>query len=119
MPDNDKKDSQEKEDFVSRMGEMISYFMDVRGMPDTDCHSLSAAVQSQINEYLAEKVEEVQQEIRKEFKGETIYIKQGYRGTPHAEAIAAEFTGKNMDEIMERYGVSRCTVYRCVNRGGQ
>lgn len=95
------KKKETTEDFVDRLGEMIIYFMDIRGNHERDCQALAEAVKN---------------EIRKEFKGERVSIRQPYKGTPHADKIATEYNGSNMDEIRERYGVSRSTVYRCLNR---
>jgi len=98
MPDNKKHTT---DDFVSRVGEMITYFMDIRGNTESDCHALAEAVKN---------------EIRQEFAGERVSIRKQYNCTPYADKIAAEYNGNNMDEIRERYGVSRSTVYRCLKR---
>ena len=120
-----------EEDFVTRLGEisreywdkeehsttvacMVATFLSLRGVPESDYKALSSAVRVVTDEAIEKQINSVDYKIRSEFKGETIYIKKQCLGTPHAEAIAAEYTGKNMAEIRERYGVSRSTVYRCV-----
>lgn len=34
------------------------------------------------------------------------------------EAIRREFNGQNLRELMRKYGVHKCTIYRAVKRGG-
>ena len=83
-------------DFVEEVGEMISYFTSLRGLPDADGIALAAAVTNW---------------IRENYKGERVRIKKVLTGCQRAR-IKAEFNGTNLAEIMERYGVSRSTVYR-------
>lgn len=85
-------------DFVDQVGEMIVYFTRVRGMSDDDGCGLADAVTS---------------EIRAHFSGERVSIRKSAISRRQLAAnIRRDFNGTNLDEIMERYRVSRSTVYR-------
>jgi len=88
-------------DFVDSIGEMISYFMEIKGNTAEDCKSLSQAVKN---------------EIREQYKGERVSIKKQKQKHIHAAAIKKEFNGTNLKEIIDRYGVSKTTVYRLINK---
>jgi hypothetical protein len=86
-------------DFVTEVGDMIEHFMILRGQPPDDCVALSNAVKAQ---------------IRFMYKGDRVRIRSGRPACVTHAQIKANFDGTNIKEIMERYGVSRSTVYRIV-----
>jgi Mor family transcriptional regulator len=50
-----------------------------------------------------------------EFRGERVYLGED-RETVYQQAIA-EFNGRNRDAVCAKYGMSRATFYRVLNRG--
>ena len=54
--------------------------------------------------------------IRRHWSGDRISIPKIDERVERNAAIRREFHGSNISEICERYGVSRATVYRIVNR---
>lgn len=83
------------DDFVQSIGDMINYFMDLRGMPETDCNALAAAVTD---------------EIRTRYQGERVTIRKN--PATLAEQVRAAFTGDNIDDLAVQFGISRASVYR-------
>lgn len=92
MADND-------DDFVASIGDMISYFMDLRGLPESDCNALAQAVTEQ---------------IRAQYQGERVTIR---KKPPDIQAqVQAAYNGRNVAELAEHFGISRSCVYRyCQN----
>ena len=95
MADND-------DDFVASIGEMIRYFLDLRGMPESDCSALSAAVTEQ---------------IRKQYQGERVTIRK--QAPAVRDQVCAAFTGDNAQQLATHFGISRATVYRYVRNLSQ
>ena len=89
--------AQDCDDFVASIGEMINYFVTLRGLPESDGAALAAAVTH---------------ELRTRYQGERVTIRKVQQRLHLKKRIAAEFDGTNLAEIIERYGVSRSTVYR-------
>jgi len=90
------------DDFVESLGEMIQHFMDIKGNPHSDCLALSNAVKNQ---------------VREQYEGERIFIKKSKHGQKQRRdcIIKKEFNGQNAQQLMQRFGVSRATIYRIVN----
>jgi DNA invertase Pin-like site-specific DNA recombinase len=88
-----------EDDFVASIGEMISYFMDLRGLPKNDGNALAQAVTEQ---------------IRNRYQGERVTI----RKKPHniRAQVRAAYNGRNANELADHFGISRSCVYRyCKN----
>jgi Mor family transcriptional regulator len=66
------------------------------GMPDQDAERLASALEDR---------------IRREYGTRKIYVPAPSK-TERNRRIRAEFNGRNLHEIMRRYGVSKMTVYR-------
>ncbi len=89
------------DDFVDEVGEMIIY----SAAAHIDAHALAEAVK---------------QTIRDRYRGEQITIKKTtkevlQRRFEDRAGIQAMYDGQNVPEIMERFRVSRATVYRIIN----
>lgn len=95
MADND-------DDFVASIGDMISYFMDLRGLPESDCNALAQAVTEQ---------------IRAQYQGERVRIRK--QAPDIRDQVRAAYTGDNVGELARYHGISRATVYRYVRNLSQ
>ncbi len=84
------------DDFVEAVGEMIIYSAGAA----VDTAALAAAVKSL---------------IRNHYGGARVRIRKPSKHYENRQGIKAAFDGTNVAEVMERYGVSRATVYRIVN----
>ena len=82
------------DEFLGELGEMIEYYFE---NGPKDGAALARAVVQQVGH---------------RFGGVELYIKKGQGRHPAANKIRQEFDGTNLAEIMERYCVSRSTVYR-------
>jgi Mor family transcriptional regulator len=105
-----------EEDFVTRLGECMAkhagremiervtesmdYTLELRGIASPDRCALVELVKSIILEYRGEKLT-----IPKNFDEEN-------KRQQIIKCIRAEYTGRNMQEIIDRYGVSSTTVWR-------
>lgn len=94
------------EDFVESIGEMISYFLDLRGVGESDCHALSAAVTEQ---------------IRERYQGERVTIRKSDQQRLERHQIRdkvrqARADGCTIKQIMERFNISRRTVFNYLQK---
>jgi len=83
--------------FFDDLTEEIEYYTVKKGMTATDAQIIASTVVKQ---------------IRERYAGIELYLKKGRGAHPAAARIRAEFNGSNLTEIMERYHVSRTTVYK-------
>ena len=88
MPDID-------QDFLDSLADMISYCTDPRSGVEPDGQALAAAVTDLVRERYATRATQA-----------------AHRRAEIRAAVRNEFNGRNCREIMERYGISRRTVYR-------
>jgi DNA invertase Pin-like site-specific DNA recombinase len=85
----------DEDDFVASIGEMISYFLDLRGLPESDCNALSQAVTEQ---------------IRNQYRGERVTIR---KKPPNIRAqVRAAYNGSNANDLARQFGISRSSVHR-------
>ena len=89
-----KKSPADNDEFLAEVGEMIEYYYE---NGPKDGAALARAVTEQ---------------VRSRFGGDQVYVRKGIGRHWAADRIRAEFDGTNLAEIMERYGVSRTTVYK-------
>ncbi|WP_299077879.1 Mor transcription activator family protein [uncultured Paraglaciecola sp.] len=89
------------QDFIEDVGDMIKHFSGLQGMSASNAEALASAVTKT---------------IRNNYQGERVSIKKQPRKDLVARQIRMLFNGRNAKELMERYGISRSTLYRIVGK---
>ena len=102
MSEKEKPADNPCDDFVSSIGEHISYFMGLRGMPENDCAALSSFVM---------------ESIRQQYQGERVRILKQADVENHRarlrDAVRSERdSGASVSAIARRHKISRATAYR-------
>ena len=72
-------------------------------------------------EIKGERIAELKQAAREEFRGERCYINER-SPTDRQQMVAsilAHFNGRNASEVARRLGISRATVYRYIKQAGR
>jgi Mor family transcriptional regulator len=85
------------DNFVVNMGQVVYNKARAYGLSETECGSIAVEIMDEINHL---------------YQGERVTIRKVQQRLHLKKRIAAEFDGTNLAEIIERYGVSRSTVYR-------
>jgi len=99
-----------------QQADAISYYMDLRGNPETDCQALASAVASMLDGISDQVAADLRQETHAD--DADLVVKIRHKHPQHIRArVAAEFNGTNADQLATRYGISRRTVYNYA-RGG-
>ena len=104
--------AQKLKEISSQQSSAINFALDLRGQSEQDCTALASAVAEILNSAAGD----IAKEIQRDHAGD--YVPTNPRGVaPDVRAkIKDEYNGTNLPEVMERYGVSRATVWRCVKR---
>ena len=88
-------------DFIDDVGDMIKHFSALQGMSSTNADALAEAVTKTITD---------------NYQGERVSIKKPQPNLSRSREIRMLFNGKNARELMERYSISRATLYRIVGK---
>lgn len=67
---------------------------------------------------LADELEEIKRQVRREFGGREVYIhrRRTDEARERAERVLALFNGRNASEVARRLGIGRATVYRIIKQ---
>lgn len=99
-----------------QQADAITYYMDLRGNPPTDCQALASAVASMLDGISEQVAADLRRETHAD--GADLVVKTRHKRAHHIRAqVAAEFNGTNAGELAARYGISRRTVYNYARRG--
>lgn len=93
-----------------RAGNNVDYYLELRGLPDAD-RQVIANEQQRI---AAEIVQDLTQEIRREYAGDRVRIRASRSPQVIAEEVRAAYNGKNRAAIMSEHGISCSTFYRYI-----
>ena len=92
MPDID-------QDFLDSLADMISYCTDPRSGVEPDGQALAAAVTDLVREQYASPT-----------------LQKKHQRAKIRAAVRAQYNGRNCQALMERYNISRATLYRYLNQ---
>jgi len=87
------------EDFLTTLADLICYCTDPRSGVEPDGQALAAAVTDLVREQYADPT------LQKKHQREKI-----------RSAVRSQYNGRNCQALMDRYNISRATLYRYLNQ---